>query len=74
MIRFTPDGRIDREIHLPVSQVTMCAFGGPDLRTLFITTAREGLDDTALAREPLAGGLFAVDAGVQGLPEPRFIG
>ena len=74
VIRFTPDGRIDREIHLPVSQVTMCAFGGPDLRTLFITTAREGLDDTALAKEPLAGGLFAVDAGVQGLPEPRFIG
>ena len=57
VIRFTPDGRIDREIHLPCSQVTMCAFGGADLRTLFITTAREGLDAAALAREPLAGGI-----------------
>ena len=74
VIRFTPDGRIDREIRLPVSQVTMCAFGGPDLRTLYITTARENLDDAALAKEPLAGGIFAVDAGVQGLPEPRYNG
>jgi len=72
VIRFRPDGRIDREIRLPVSQVTMCAFGGADLRTLFITTAREGLDAATLARQPLAGGLFAVDAGSQGLPEPRF--
>ena len=74
VIRFTPEGRIDREIQLPVRQVTMCAFGGPDLRTLFITTAREGLDDPALAEQPLAGGLFAVDPGCQGLPEPRFNG
>jgi sugar lactone lactonase YvrE len=74
VIRFTPDGRIDREIHLPVSQVTMCAFGGPDLRTLFITTAREGLNAAALAEQPLAGGIFAVDPGCQGLPEPRFNG
>ena len=37
-------GKIDREIHLPVSQVTMCAFGGGDLQTLFITSARENLD------------------------------
>lgn len=74
VIRFTPDGRIDREIRLPVSQVTMCAFGGSDLATLFITTAREGLDENALAAEPLAGALFAVDAGVAGLPEPHFSG
>lgn len=72
VIRFTPDGRIDREIHLPCSQVTMCAFGGPGLKTLFITTAREGLDAAALAREPHAGGIFAVEAGVAGLPEPEF--
>ena len=74
VIRFTPDGRIDREIRLPVSQVTMCAFGGPDLRTLYITTARESLDEAALAKEPLAGGIFAVDPGCQGLPEPRYNG
>lgn len=72
VIRFTPEGRIDREISLPCSQVTMCAFGGPDLKTLLITTAREGLDTAALAQEPLAGGIFAVDAGTAGLPEPQF--
>jgi sugar lactone lactonase YvrE len=74
VIRFTPDGRIDREFRLPVSQVTMCAFGGSDLRTLFITTARENLNEAELAREPLAGGIFAVDPGCQGLPEPRYNG
>ena len=70
VIRFTPDGRIDREVQLPVSQVTMCAFGGSDLKTLFITTAAEHLE----APEPLAGGIFALDAGVAGLPEPHFSG
>jgi L-arabinonolactonase len=74
VIRFTPDGRIDREIRLPVSQVTMCAFGGADRRTLYITIAREGLDEAALAEQPLAGGIFAVDPGCQGLPEPRYNG
>lgn len=70
VIRFTPDGRIDREVQLPVSQVTMCAFGGSDLGTLFITTAAENLDPP----EPLAGGIFAIDPGVKGLPEPRYSG
>lgn len=74
VIRFTPQGKVDREIRLPVRQVTMCAFGGPDLKTLFITTARENLDDATLAQEPLAGGIFAVEPGVQGLPEPHFNG
>ena len=72
VIRFTPDGRIDREVLLPVSRVTMCAFGGPDLKTLFITTAREGMSEADLVKEPLAGGLFAVNVGIAGLPEPRF--
>jgi sugar lactone lactonase YvrE len=74
VIRFTPDGRVDREVLLPVSRVTMCAFGGPGLRTLYITTAREGMAEEDHAREPLAGGLFAVDVGIAGLPEPRFAG
>jgi sugar lactone lactonase YvrE len=72
--RFTPDGTLDRIIRLPVSRVTMCAFGGPDLRTLFITTAREGMTPEELAQEPLAGGLFAAQVGAAGLPEPRFAG
>jgi L-arabinonolactonase len=74
VIRFTPDGRIDREIRIPVARVTMCAFGGPDLKTLFVTTAREGMSADELADEPLAGGLFAIDVGIAGLPEPRFAG
>ena len=61
-------------VRLPVSQVTSCSFGGPDLSTLFITSARVGLDGAALAREPLAGGLFAVRPGVAGLPAAPFAG
>ncbi len=74
VIRFRPDGSFDREIRLPVRRVTMCAFGGADLRTLYITTASEGMSPDELKAEPLAGAIFAVDAGVAGLPEPRFGG
>ena len=74
LMRFRPDGTIERKIRLPVSRITMCAFGGPDLRTLYITTARAGLSAADLEREPLAGGIFALEIDVQGLPEPRFKG
>lgn len=70
--RLTPDGRLDRVIDLPCRRVTSCAFGGPGRQTLFITTARIGLDTAVRAEEPLAGGLFAVDAGVAGAPVARF--
>lgn len=72
--RFTPAGKLDRIITVPVSRVTMCAFGDRDFRTLFITTAHEGMDDAERKREPLAGAVFAVRADVAGLPEPRFVG
>ncbi|MCV7177799.1 SMP-30/gluconolactonase/LRE family protein [Mycolicibacterium sphagni] len=68
VIRYTPDGRIDREIEVPVSRPTSCMFVGSDLRTLAITSA---LPDEPEA-EPLAGAVFLVDVGVQGLPEKRF--
>lgn len=56
---------------LPVSQVTSCTFGGPDLTTLYVTSARVGLTPAALAREPLAGGLFAVEVSATGCaPSP----
>ena len=74
VMRLDPDGRIERKIRLPVSRVTMCAFGGPDLKTLYITTASGGMSEAEQKREPLAGGIFALEVDVKGLPEPRFKG
>lgn len=73
VVRVAPDGRIDRVIHLPVAQVTSCGFGGPDRRTLFVTTARQRLTAPEFAAQPLAGQVFAVQTVVAGLPEPRFL-
>ena len=74
LVRYAPDGRIDRTVALPVSQPTSCAFGGAKLDVLYITSSRQRMSADAIAREPLAGGLFALDVGVRGLPEPRFAG
>jgi sugar lactone lactonase YvrE len=68
--RYRPDGSLAQRVALPVSQVTALAFGGADLRTLFITTAAAGLSPQARRREPLAGGLFAWPAPVAGWPQP----
>lgn len=65
--RFTPDGRLDRSLAVPVKKPAMCAFGGAQLDTLFVTSIRPGGD---LSDQPLAGGVFALRPGVQGLPEP----
>jgi len=72
LARFTPDGRLDRTVELPVTQVTMCAFGGPNLDMLFVTTARNHLDEMERQRQPLAGSLFAIRVGVQGVPTIPF--
>jgi D-xylonolactonase len=61
-------------VALPTGHVTNCAFGGPDLRTLFITTARSGLTPEQLADQPLAGGLFALAIDGPGLPAGQFGG
>jgi sugar lactone lactonase YvrE len=74
VMRLDPEGRIERKIRLPTSRITMCAFGGPDLTTLYITTASAGMSAAERAREPLAGGIFALETDVKGLPEPRFAG
>ena len=74
VVRYTPEGRIDRIVPMPVSQPSSCAFGGAELTTLYLTSAREGLGEEALAREPLAGSLFAFEAGVRGLSLPIFQG
>ena len=72
VLRFSPDGVLDRQIAMPVTQPTSCEFGGTDFATLYVTSARMRLDDAALAREPLAGSLFELDVGVRDLPSPRF--
>jgi sugar lactone lactonase YvrE len=70
--RFHPDGRLDRSILMPIPRPTCCAFGGADLGTLFVTSARLGVKPDALAGAPLSGGVFSLRPGVRGLQEPRF--
>jgi len=72
VVRFTPDGQVDAVHRLPARCPTMCAFGGDDLRTLYITSARAGRGADELDREPLAGGIFALRTEVPGLAEPRW--
>lgn len=71
---YNPDGSRFAQIDLPVSQATCPAFGGPDLDLLFVTSAREGLSDEQLAREPNAGDVFVYRPGVTGLPAPIWRG
>jgi sugar lactone lactonase YvrE len=66
--RFTPDGQQDAVIPVPVTRPTSCAFGGPDLTDLFVTTASIDLTDEQLAAEPLAGRLLRLRPGPSGLP------
>jgi sugar lactone lactonase YvrE len=72
--RFAPDGRRIRSIDLPLQRPTSCMFGGPNLDTLFVTSATQRLSSEELAKQPLAGALLAMDVGVRGLPETRFDG
>jgi sugar lactone lactonase YvrE len=68
--RFTPSGKLDQSLALPVKKPAMCAFGGARLDTLFVTSIRsDGID---LSDQPLAGAVFALRPGVCGLPEPQF--
>ena len=68
IVRYTPEGAVDRVVAMPVSRPTSLAFGGANLKTLFITSARTGLSDAAMDRQPMAGCLFALDVDVPGLP------
>jgi sugar lactone lactonase YvrE len=70
--RYDPEGRVEREIAFPVSLTSCPAFGGPDLSTLYVTTASSKFEPADFEREPDAGSLFAVDTDVKGLPEPVF--
>ena len=68
VVRYAPDGRLDRVVTVPVSQPTCVAFGGPELDLLFVTSAATGLGGS----ETGAGDLFVYNAQVRGLPESRF--
>ncbi|AJG23535.1 Xylonolactonase [Cupriavidus basilensis] len=67
--RWSPDGRLAGVVRFPCDNVTKLAFGGDDLRTVYVTTARKGLSPAALALQPLAGGLFSFRAPTRGLPQ-----
>jgi sugar lactone lactonase YvrE len=70
--RYTPDGDLDTVIRLPVDQPTSVAFGGHDLATLYITTAREALTPAQVASQPHAGDIFACTPGATGRPPNLF--
>jgi len=72
--RWSPDGRLDRSIPLPCSNPTAPCFGGPDMRTIFVTSLRHDLPADVLAAKPLSGGIFAVRVDVPGVPIGRFRG
>lgn len=72
--RWSPKGRLDRVIEVPVLKPTCCAFGGKDLATLFITSSRLGETDEDMNRQPHAGGLFQVRPGVRGIEDQPFAG
>ena len=71
--RFRPDGELDRMIEAPTDIPSSVAFGGPDLRTLFVTSIKDSGSGRAISRHPEGGHLFAIEGlGVQGIPEPLF--
>jgi sugar lactone lactonase YvrE len=74
VVRYAPDGRVDRAIEFPASNLTCCAFGGDKLDVLYVTSAKILLKPDQLAAQPMAGALFAVHPGVRGLPEAAFAG
>lgn len=74
VVRVAPNGTIDHVIDVPVWKPTCCAFGGPNLDTLFITSSRLMSDEATLKKEPSAGGLFAVKPGIRGVVDTPFKG
>ena len=68
--RFTPAGRLDRSIAVPMAKPSMCSFGGADMRTLLVTSISSG----APPGDALAGAVFLLEPGIEGMPEQRFGG
>ena len=74
LVRYTPAGKVDRTIALPVANPTCCCFGGDGLDLLYVTTARQRLTPGELAAQPLAGSVLALRPDATGLAESRFKG
>ena len=74
LVRYSPAGKVDRVVELPVANPTCCCFGGGRFDVLYVTTARQRLGAADLAAQPLAGSVLALRTGSQGLPESRFAG
>jgi sugar lactone lactonase YvrE len=72
--RFSPDGRLDKVVEVPATQVTSCGFGGRNLDTLYVATGTQGLAQERLKSQIHAGALFAVPLDVPGLPENEYVG
>lgn len=72
--RYAPDGGWLETVKMPVQRPTSCAFGGPDLDRLYVTSASIGLDENSLSMQPNAGGLFMLEPGVQGVEDVPFAG
>jgi sugar lactone lactonase YvrE len=72
--RFSPSGELVEYVELPITHPTMPCFGGPDGRTLYVTSLRENLSGAELARTPLAGGLFMLELSVAGAPAAAYRG
>jgi L-arabinonolactonase len=72
--RYDPRGRLVQTVKMPVQQPSCPMFGGPDLETIYVTSASKGLSEKQRSEQPQAGSLFAFRPGVKGLPEMRFQG
>lgn len=74
IVRYAPDGSVDRVLPVPVTQPSCVAFGGAQFNELFVSSARVSMSEQALQQEPQAGGIFhCILEGVRGLPESRFV-
>jgi len=74
LVRLTPAGEIDRIVDMPVERPSKIAFGGPGFTTMFVTSISNGLTPGSEAEQPHAGGIFALDLGIAGLPEVPYAG
>ena len=75
MTKWNPNtGELLEQIPVPALNVSSCVFGGKNMNELYITSARKGLDEAALAKYPLTGGVFRLETDVEGMPTFEFAG